>query len=95
MYSILKTRLMILPVFISLSLGQQIYAADVSSTSQVAAPTSARKSCEDLKSEIEAKIQAKGLKAFTLSIVPKDEVGDAKIVGSCESGSKKITYKKG
>lgn len=52
----------------------------------------AAKSCEELKSEIAAKIDKKGVKAYTLEIVAKDKAGDAKLVGSCDGGSKKITY---
>jgi hypothetical protein len=61
-----------------------------------AAPAKATgRSCDEVKAEIDAKIKAKGVKAFTLDVVGKEEVGDAKVVGSCEGGSKKITYKRG
>jgi len=54
------------------------------------------KACEDLKTEIAAKLDAKGVKGYTLEIVAKDaDAGDAKVVGTCEAGSKKILYKKG
>jgi hypothetical protein len=60
------------------------------------APAPAGKSvCEDVKAGIEAKIKAKGVKAFTLDIVGKDEAKDAKVVGNCEGGKKLITYKRG
>lgn len=59
-----------------------------------AMPAMAKKSCEELKSEIEAKLQAKGLKNFTLEIVATDSVKDEKVVGSCDGGAKKITYKR-
>jgi len=45
--------------------------------------------------KIEAKIQAKGVKAFTLTIVDKDEKSDLRVVGTCDGGSKKILYKRG
>ena len=61
----------------------------------VASPALARTSCDDLKAQIEAKIQGKGVKAFTLSIVPKDEKTDLRVVGTCDGGSKKIVYKRG
>ena len=51
-----------------------------------------KKSCEELKTEIAAKLDAKGVKGYTLSIVGKDEVKDEKVVGSCEGGEKRITY---
>ncbi len=50
------------------------------------------KPCEELKSEIAAKLQAKGVKKYTLEIIPADQVKDQKVVGSCEGGTKKITY---
>jgi hypothetical protein len=61
----------------------------------VAAPAFARKSCDELKSEIDAKLQAKGVKGYTLEIKPNDEAKDlkeGKIVGSCDGGTKKIVY---
>ncbi len=53
------------------------------------------KPCEELKSEIEAKLKEKGVTNYTLEIVPAAEVKDAQVVGSCEGGTKKITYKRG
>lgn len=52
----------------------------------------AAKPCEELKSEIAARLDEKGVKGYELAIVETDQVGDAKVVGSCEAGSKKITY---
>lgn len=57
-------------------------------------PALARKNCDELKAEIEAKIQSHGVKSFTLEIVDKGKGGDLRIVGSCDAGSKEITYKK-
>ncbi len=57
-------------------------------------PAFAAKPCEELKSEIDAKLQAKGVQHYTLDIVPADSVKDEKVVGSCEGGSKKIVYKR-
>ncbi len=50
------------------------------------------KSCDELKAEIEAKLKAKGVEGYTLEIIPSDQVKDQKIIGSCEGGSKKISY---
>jgi len=50
------------------------------------------KSCEELKAEIEAKLKTKGVGGYTLEIIPTDQVKDQKIIGSCEGGSKKISY---
>ncbi|MEO5690050.1 MAG: DUF1161 domain-containing protein [Burkholderiaceae bacterium] len=54
----------------------------------------AGKPCEELKSEIAAKLDAKKVSGYTLDIVEADKAGDAKVVGSCEGGAKKITYTK-
>ena len=56
--------------------------------------SAAAKPCEELKSEIAAKLEAKGVKNATLEVVDSDKVGDAKVVASCEGGAKKITYSK-
>ena len=50
------------------------------------------KPCEELKAEIEAKLKEKGVKGYTLEIIPTDKVKDQKIIGSCEGGTKKISY---
>lgn len=55
----------------------------------------APKSCEELRAEIEVKIQAAGVASYTLEIVPSAEATDPNmVVGSCEGGSKKIIYQK-
>lgn len=66
---------------------------------------SAVASCEDLKAKIDSKLQAKGVKSYTLEIVPAAKSGDAapaagdaaktegKVVGTCEGDSKQIVYK--
>ena len=65
----------------------------VLATSAVAAP----KDCEELKQEIEVKIQANAVPSYTLEIVSKEE-GDkhdeAMRVGTCENGTKTIIYQK-
>lgn len=50
------------------------------------------KPCEELKAEIAKKLDDKGVKNYTLEIVASDQVGDRKVVGSCDGGSKKIVY---
>jgi hypothetical protein len=57
--------------------------------------TAQRKGCEELKTEIEAKIKANGVAAFTLEVAAADQVKDEKVVGSCDGGTKKIVYKRG
>jgi hypothetical protein len=53
------------------------------------------KPCDELKGEIDSKLKEKGIQGYTLEIVPADQVKDEKVVGSCEGGSKKITYTRG
>lgn len=55
----------------------------------------AGKPCEELKSEIAAKIDAKGASGYSLEVVEKGASTDAKVVGSCEGGTKEIVYKRG
>jgi hypothetical protein len=54
----------------------------------------AGKPCEELKTEIAAKLDAKNVTGYTLDIVDAGKVADAKVVGSCEGGARKITYAK-
>lgn len=54
----------------------------------------AAKPCEDLKSEIATKLDAKGVKFYSLEIAPKDQDTDGKVVGTCDGGSKKIVYRR-
>lgn len=62
-------------------------------TSAIAAP----KDCEELRKEIEIKIQAKAIPSYTLEIITAQEArqhDSAMIVGSCENGTKRIIYQK-
>jgi len=52
------------------------------------------KTCEDLKTEIAAKLDAKGVKSYTLEVVAKDQDADGKVVGTCGGGTKRIVYRK-
>ena len=52
------------------------------------------KPCEELKSEIDAKLKAKGVVNYTLEIVPANQIKDQRVVGSCDGGKNKITYTK-
>ena len=54
----------------------------------------AAKPCEELKSEIATKLDAKGVKSYSLEIVPKDQGVEGKVVGGCEGGTKKIVYRR-
>ncbi|BCK87456.1 hypothetical protein MIZ01_1235 [Sideroxyarcus emersonii] len=67
-------------------------------------------SCEDVKSQIDAKLQAKGVKSYTLDIVPANQAAApagasgvaaapakeaaGKVVGTCEGDTRQIVYKR-
>jgi hypothetical protein len=59
---------------------------------QAPAPAQTAKPCEELKDEIAKKLDAKGVKGYTLEIVAKDKDAEGKIVGTCDGGTKKILY---
>ncbi|AIS18826.1 DUF1161 domain-containing protein [Pseudomonas rhizosphaerae] len=66
-------------------------ACSVLATTAMAAP----KPCEELKAEIEAKIQAQGVTSYTLEIVDNLDAKDpSMVVGSCDNGTRKIVYQK-
>ncbi len=51
------------------------------------------KSCDDLKKEIAEKLEAKGVKNYTIDIVANGDVKDGmKVIGSCDGGTKKLVY---
>lgn len=54
----------------------------------------AEKACEQLKSEIAAKLEAKGVTSYALDIVPTETPTSAKVIGDCDRGTRKVTYKK-
>jgi hypothetical protein len=64
--------------------------ATMAANAQVAKP------CEDLKTEIAKKMDANGVKAYSLEIVSTEKAKDAegKVVGSCDGGTNKIVYRR-
>ncbi|HEY1132126.1 MAG TPA: DUF1161 domain-containing protein [Roseateles sp.] len=52
----------------------------------------APKSCDELKAEIAARLDEKGVKGYEINVLENDKVGDAKVIGSCDDGTKKLTY---
>lgn len=56
----------------------------------------APKPCDELKAEIAAKLDEKGVKNYEIAIVDSDKVAEmgekAKVIGSCDGGTKKLTY---
>ncbi len=68
-----------------------VVATSLLATAALAAPTP----CEEIKAEIEAKIQASGVTSYTLEVVPNSEVSDPNmVVGSCENGTRKVIYQR-
>ena len=61
---------------------------------QAQPPAQTAKPCEELKDEITKKLDAKGVKGYTLEIVAKDKDAEGKVVGTCDGGTKKILYKR-
>ena len=57
-------------------------------------PAFAMKPCEELKGEIAAQLDGKGVVNYALNIVANEQVGEQKVVGSCDGGTKKITYER-
>ncbi len=51
-------------------------------------------SCDDLKAKIEKKVESKGVKAYTLTVVSKDTPSKNRVVGACDKGSMKILYER-
>ena len=54
-----------------------------------------KKDCNELKTEIEAKIKKNGVDKFSLEVIDADKQSDGKVVGTCGGGTKKIVYKRG
>ena len=48
--------------------------------------------CDEVKTAIAAKLDAKHVTNYTLEAVPSDQNSDGKVVGTCEGGAKKIVY---
>lgn len=51
-------------------------------------------SCDDLKAKIEKKVESKGVKAYTLTVVAKGTPSKHRVVGACDKGSMKILYER-
>jgi hypothetical protein len=50
------------------------------------------KPCEELKADITKKLEANGVKSYSLEIVAKDKDTEGKVVGTCDGGTKQIVY---
>lgn len=60
------------------------------------AAQAAPKPCDELKAEIATKLDEKGVKGYEITAVENDKVAEkgdgAKVIGSCDGGTKKLTY---
>lgn len=54
----------------------------------------AAKPCEELKSEIEATFKTKGVQNYTLDIVTNGAEDTGKTIGTCDGGTKHLSYKR-
>jgi hypothetical protein len=61
---------------------------------QDTAPASKRKDCAELRGEIAAKLDAKGVRHYRLEVVAPEALGEAKQVGSCDGGTRRIAYQR-
>jgi hypothetical protein len=65
-------------------------------TLATAAAHAAAKPCDELKAEIAAKLDEKGVKHYEIAAVENDKVAEkgegAKVIGSCDGGARKLTY---
>ena len=72
-----------------------IVAVMVLGLAGAASAQSMRKSCDELKAEIDAKIKKNGVPMYTLDVVEMDSQSEGKVVGTCDGNTKKIVYKRG
>jgi Protein of unknown function (DUF1161) len=71
-----------------------LFFVSVPAHAQTQAQPQGPKACEELKDEITKKLDAKGVKGYTLEIVAKDKDAEGKVVGTCDGGTKKVIYSK-
>jgi hypothetical protein len=78
-------------------LGTLVLIAGAALLAAVERPAQGHKVCEDLKAEIRAKIEKRGVKQFSLDILPAEELEESpgKVVGTCDGGSQVIVYTRG
>ena len=57
-----------------------------------ALPAFAGTPCDEVKAKIEAKLEKKGVKNYTLDVVDAKDTKEGRVVGTCDGNSKKIVY---
>jgi hypothetical protein len=67
----------------------------ISVTGVVFAAPAFAKPCDEVKAEIAAKLDAKGVVGYTIEAIPVDQPDERKQVGTCDAGAKKIVYSRG
>jgi|OpeIllAssembly_1097287.scaffolds.fasta_scaffold147719_2 hypothetical protein len=58
----------------------------------LASTASPASTCEELRSQIEAKIKAKGVASFSVAVVDAGASAPGSVVGTCDGGARKIVY---
>jgi Protein of unknown function (DUF1161) len=57
-----------------------------------ALPAFAGTPCDAVKAKIEAKLEKKGVKNYTLDVVDAKDTREGRVVGTCDGNTKKIIY---
>jgi len=55
-------------------------------------PAFAGTPCDEVKAKIEAKLEKKGVKNYTLDVVDAKDTKEGRVVGTCDGNTKKIVY---
>lgn len=53
-----------------------------------------RKPCEELRTEIAAKIEAKGVKSYRIDIIDAAAASDLRTIGTCNGSSQRLVYQR-
>lgn len=53
------------------------------------------KDCDELRAQIDAKLQSRGVQGYSLDIVEAGDTGSARVVGTCDQGTHRIVYARG
>ena len=57
-----------------------------------ALPALAGTPCDEVKAKIEAKLEKKGVKNYTLDVVDAKDTREGRVVGTCDGNTRKIVY---
>ncbi|HSW11735.1 MAG TPA: DUF1161 domain-containing protein [Solimonas sp.] len=59
-----------------------------------ASPILSAKPCEELGAEISAKIESKGVRGYSLKLMPVADATEGSVVGTCDGGASKLVYRR-